>query len=239
LALKHASTQPLLIPLDQDPVNRRVAQIAVHIAISQSQLERDLNNLLARSARFSVVKSSIGYNTLSDVRIIDQIPEQVSDQEYDVTPQPKLLFIGVERSSEMMMQAACAGAWAYVTESVNAQELEETICSLVEQPGSPLLKQLASGKNTAVQVLRELSQPRDGRARVDKVENRLTGHEMAILQLVAQGETSKDIGELVGLGEQTIKNYLVKIFEKTNTRNRAHAVALAAQNGWLLPLVET
>ena len=109
----------------------------------------------------------------------------------------------------------------------------------MEQPGSPLLKQLASGKNTAVQVLRELSQPRDGRARVDKVENRLTGHEMAILQLVAQGETSKDIGELVGLGEQTIKNYLVKIFEKTNTRNRAHAVALAAQNGWLLPLVET
>ena len=80
MALKHASTQPLLIPLDHDPVNRRVAQIAVHIAISQSQLERDLNNLLARSARFSVVKSSIGYNTLSDVRIIDQIPDQVSGQ---------------------------------------------------------------------------------------------------------------------------------------------------------------
>ena len=240
MALKHASTQPLLIPLDQDPVNHRVDQIAVHIAISQSQLERDLNNLLARSARFSVVKSSIGYNTLSDVRIIDQIPDQVSDHGFDVTPQPKLLFIGVERSSEMMMQAACAGAWAYVTESINAQELEETICYLVEQPGSPLLKQLASRKDTAIQVLRGLSESRgDGRSQFDKVENPLTAHEMAILQLVAEGETSKNIGELVGLGEQTIKNYLVKIFEKTNTRNRAHAVALAAQNGWLLPLVNT
>ena len=239
MALKHASTQPLLIPLTEDPVNHRVAQIAVHIAISESRLERDLNNLLARSARFSVVKSSIGYNTPSDVRIIDQVPEQISYQELEATPQPKLLFIGVERSSEMMMKAVNAGAWAYVTASIDAQELEETICSLVEHPGSPLLKQVASRKDTAVQVLRELSDRRDVRARTDKVENRLTDHQMAILQLVAQGETSKDIGELVGLGEQTIKNYLVKIFEKTNTRNRAHAVAFAAQNGWLLPLVDT
>ncbi len=239
MALKHASTQPLLIPLTEDPVNHRVAQIAVHIAISESRLERDLNNLLARSARFSVVKSSIGYNTTSDVRIIDQLPDQISYQELEATPQPKLLFIGIERSSEMMMKAVSAGAWAYVTASINAQELEETICSLVEHPGSPLLKEVASRKDTAVQVLRELSDRRDVRARTDKVENRLTDHQMAILQLVAQGETSKDIGELVGLGEQTIKNYLVKIFEKTNTRNRAHAVAFAAQNGWLLPLVDT
>ena len=239
MALKHASTQPLLIPLTEDPVNHRVAQIAVHIAISESRLERDLNNLLARSARFSVVKSSIGYNTPSDVRIIDQVPEQISYQELEATPQPKLLFIGVERSSEMMMKAVNAGAWAYVTASIDAQELEETICSLVEHPGSPLLKQVASRKDTAVQVLRELSDRRDVRARTDKVENRLTDHQMRILQLVAEGETSKDIGELVGLGEQTIKNYLVKIFEKTNTRNRAHAVAFAAQNGWLLPLVDT
>tara|TARA_B100000470_G_scaffold206164_1_gene181300 strand:- start:1095 stop:1814 length:720 start_codon:yes stop_codon:yes gene_type:complete len=239
LALKHASTQPLLIPLNEDPVNHRVAQIAVHIAISDSRLETAINNLLARSARFSVVKSSIGYNTASDVRIIDQIPDLMWYQELDETPQPKLLFIGVERSSKTMMKAVCAGAWAYVTTSINAQELEEIICSLVDQPGSPLLKQLASRKDTAVQVLRELSERRDDRARFHQVENRLTDNEMQILQLVAQGETSKDIGKLVGLGEQTIKNYLVKIFEKTNARNRAHAVAIAAQNGWLLPLVNT
>ena len=239
MALKHASTQPLLIPLNEDPVNHRIAQIAVHIAISDSRLETAINNLLARSARFSVVKSSIGYNTASDVRIIDQIPDLMWYQELDETPQPKLLFIGVERSSKTMMKAVCAGAWAYVATSINAQELEETICSLVDQPGSPLLKQLASRKDTAVQVLRELSERRDDRARFHQVENRLTDNEMQILQLVAQGETSKDIGKLVGLGEQTIKNYLVKIFEKTNARNRAHAVALAAQNGWLLPLLNT
>jgi DNA-binding NarL/FixJ family response regulator len=239
LALKHASTQPLLIPLNEDPVNHRVAQVAVHIAISDSRLEIAINNLLARSARFSVVKSSIGYNTVSDVRIIDQFPDPIRYQEFDETLQPKLLFIGVERSSKTMMKAVYAGACAYVTTSINAQELEETICSLVEQPGSPLLKQLASRKDTAVQVLRELSEKRDDRVRFHQTVNRLTDNEMAILQLVAQGETSKDIGKLVGLGEQTIKNYLVKIFEKTNARNRAHAVAIAAQNGWLLPLVST
>ena len=239
MALKHASTQPLLIPLNEDPVNHRVAQVAVHIAISDSRLEIAINNLLARSARFSVVKSSIGYNTASDVRIIDQIPDLMWYQELDETPQPKLLFIGVERSSETMMEAVYAGAYAYVTTSINAQELEETICSLMEQPGSPLLKQLAARKDTVVQVLRELSEKRDAGVRFHQTVNRLTDNEMAILQLVAQGETSKDIGKLVGLGEQTIKNYLVKIFEKTNARNRAHAVAIAAQNGWLLPLVNT
>ena len=239
MALKHASTQPLLIPLNEDPVTHRVAQIAVHIAISDSRLERASNNLLARSARFSVVKGSIGYNTTSDVRIIDQITDQISYQESDETPQPRLLFIGVERSSETMMEAVYAGAYAYVTTSINAQELEETICSLMEQPGSPLLKQLASRTDTTVHILRELSKRRDDKPLFDEVINPLTQNEIAILQLVAQGETSKHIGVLVGLGEQTIKNYLVKVFEKTNTRNRAHAAALAAQNGWLLPLVRT
>ena len=45
-------------------------------------------------------------------------------------------------------------------------------------------------------------------------------------------------GEIVGLAEQTVKNYVVKILDKTHTHNRAHAAALAAQRGWLSPLDE-
>ena len=66
--------------------------------------------------------------------------------------------------------------------------------------------------------------------------NPLTDRETEILELIARGEPSKSIGDMVGLGEQTIKNYVLKILDKTHTRNRAHAAAVAAQRGWLSPV---
>jgi two-component system response regulator DegU len=55
---------------------------------------------------------------------------------------------------------------------------------------------------------------------------RLTNREREILQQVAQGHTNKEIGDELGISEQTIKCHVSAILRKLNANDRAHAVAL-------------
>jgi DNA-binding NarL/FixJ family response regulator len=208
----------------------------VHLAISDMELENAMLSLLGRNARFSVVKGSIGYAAESDVRLIDVAPDVDQQRELDEISPPKLLYIGLGKSNEVLIDAAIAGAWAYVSEGADAKDLEAAICSLVESEGSPLLKQISSSEVASKLLLEELATPRDEEKEIDTESNPLTNREIQILDLVARGEPSKKIGEIMKLGEQTIKNYVVVILGKTHTHNRAHAAALAAQRGWLSPL---
>lgn len=59
----------------------------------------------------------------------------------------------------------------------------------------------------------------------------LTGRELQILQLVAQGKANKEIGELLSLSENTVKNHLKSILTKLNAKDRTHAVTEALKRG--------
>ena len=59
----------------------------------------------------------------------------------------------------------------------------------------------------------------------------LTARELLILRYVAMGNTNKEIGKTLNLDEQTIKNEVTVILAKLSANNRAHAVALAMQQG--------
>ncbi len=236
MALKHGNTQPLIIPLSEDTTLQAVRRITVHLAMTDSELERAALSLLGRNARFSVVKGSKEYGAEADVRIIDHAPDPDQQRTSDEPAPPRLLFIGAVQSDEMLLEAARAGAWAFVDESVDARTLEMAISALAESTGSPLLRQLAESDTGSEAVLSELSIPHPEHSDDGGEPNPLTERETEILDLIARGESSKSIGGIVGLGEQTIKNYVLKILDKTRTRNRAHAAALAAQCGWLSPL---
>ena len=132
-----------------------------------------------------------------------------------------------------MLDAAKAGMWSLVTIDVDPPTLLDAIVTLVNSTGSPLLKQLTESDAGCQAILRELSAPSKEALDAERVPSPLTNREMQILDLIAGGESSKGVGEIVGLGEQTIKNYVLNILEKTSTRNRAHAAATAVQHGWL------
>jgi len=210
----------------------------VHLAISDSELEKSTHNLLARNVRFSVVRGSIGYAAVSDVRIIDEIPDADQQRALDEQTPPKLLFIGRNNDAGSLLDAVRAGAWSFVGEMENAIDLERAIFSLVDSPGSPMLKKLASSDIGATLLIEEISVLRVESVATEAEPSPLNPKEVEILSLVARGATSERIGAAVGLAEQTIKNYVLKILDKTQTQNRAHAAALAAQRGWLPPLDE-
>jgi DNA-binding CsgD family transcriptional regulator len=50
---------------------------------------------------------------------------------------------------------------------------------------------------------------------------------MAVLRLVSMGAQSREVGQALGLGEETVRSHLKKAQAKLGARNRTQAVAEA------------
>lgn len=59
----------------------------------------------------------------------------------------------------------------------------------------------------------------------------LSGREVEVLRLVADGRSNKEIGETLGLSALTVKSHLARIARKLGTGDRAEMVALAMRAG--------
>lgn len=61
----------------------------------------------------------------------------------------------------------------------------------------------------------------------------LSQREMECLTLAALGNSNAKIGQRLYLSEDTIKTYMRKIYRRLGATDRAHAVYLAVQAGYL------
>lgn len=61
---------------------------------------------------------------------------------------------------------------------------------------------------------------------------KLSDREVAVLRLLIEGKTNKEIGRDLALQEVTVKVHLRNIYRKIGATNRADAVRLAFQAGW-------
>ncbi len=61
----------------------------------------------------------------------------------------------------------------------------------------------------------------------------LSEREVAIMRLVADGASNREIGVQLGLSEPRIKQHIADIFAKLGANDCAHAVALAIRSGLL------
>jgi LuxR family transcriptional regulator, maltose regulon positive regulatory protein len=69
------------------------------------------------------------------------------------------------------------------------------------------------------------------RSGLSSISNDLTGREVEVLKLVANGLSNQAIGEQLFLSEHTIHRHLANIFSKLSVSSRAAAVAQAARRG--------
>ncbi len=61
----------------------------------------------------------------------------------------------------------------------------------------------------------------------------LTAREQEVLQHVARGLGNKEIAQAIGRSTETVKAHLESIFQKLGARDRAHAVTIALQRGFI------
>jgi DNA-binding CsgD family transcriptional regulator len=61
----------------------------------------------------------------------------------------------------------------------------------------------------------------------------LTKREVDILRLVAEGKSSREIGELLVLSVRTVDRHIANIYLKTETHGRAQITAYAMRHGFV------
>ncbi len=66
----------------------------------------------------------------------------------------------------------------------------------------------------------------------DDSENPLTDRESQVLELVAEGKTTKEIAAELYLSAGTVRNYISTILDKLGVGNRIEAIARFKEKGW-------
>jgi two-component system, NarL family, response regulator DegU len=132
-----------------------------------------------------------------------------------------------------LFQAIKSGAAAYLNaEQCTPDLLIQTITRCADGE-YPINDSVANRPKLSWRVLREFQELALNRKYVENVLESLTPKELQVLKLICEGNTNKQIGDILGTSEQTIKNQVSSILRKLNANDRAHAVFIAAREGWV------
>jgi two-component system nitrate/nitrite response regulator NarL len=132
----------------------------------------------------------------------------------------RVLFLSAHVERDVVYAALAGGAAGYVSKEVDGEALCDAIFAVAN--GETVL---------SPDVQRELAQAirhRDAHER-----SGLTPREHAVLELAAEGLSTREIATRLNLASATIKTHLQSIYHKLDAPDRASAVAAAIRRGLL------
>ncbi|MGA2245651.1 MAG: response regulator transcription factor [Verrucomicrobiota bacterium] len=128
-------------------------------------------------------------------------------------PALRIVMVTIYENPEQIFKALTAGAIGYVLKHRPSAELLNAIRDAYDG-GSPMSSQIA----------RKVVQFFQNNGSVGEAED-LSGREQEVLALLAKGYLVKEIADQLGLGFDTVRTYIRRIYEKLHVHSRAQAVA--------------
>jgi two-component system NarL family response regulator len=61
----------------------------------------------------------------------------------------------------------------------------------------------------------------------------MTERELQVLRMLAGGKTYKQVARALELSQSTVRNHLHNVYHKLNVVDRAQAVILSREKGWI------
>ena len=138
-------------------------------------------------------------------------------------PNTNIIVFTHSEANTDLISAVKAGARAYISKDVSLKDLIKTI-ALVAEGGVVLSHPMASRLLAEINLLGEDK----GVAKAGGV-SLLSKREQAVLSLVAQGLTNREIATSLFISEHTVKVHLRNIMGKFHAHTRQQAVALARE----------
>jgi two-component system NarL family response regulator len=144
----------------------------------------------------------------------------------EASPRTRVILLTSSESEEDLLKSIKAGARGYIVKTTPLEELVTAVRDVLA--GGAVVSPAMGGKlfDTVAHLLRhrELNATR---------RPALTGREIEVLQAVADGMTSKEIGDLLFISENTVKNHVRNILDKLGLRSRNEAVMYALREGMI------
>lgn len=135
-------------------------------------------------------------------------------------PEVKVIIVSMHANEEYVWQALRIGASGYLLKGANASELELALAAVSR--GETYLS--ASLSNAVADYFRQMgTEP--------TALGRLTPRQREVLQLIAEGQTSREIAALLGISIKTVETHRTQLMETLNIHDVAGLVRFALRVG--------
>jgi two-component system, NarL family, response regulator DesR len=200
--------------------------IRVLLADDQSMVREALATLLGLEADIEVVAQvgrgdevvAAALEHTPDVALLDiEMPGmtgiEAAAELRAACPAVRVVIVTTFGRPGYLRRAMESGAQAFLVKDAPAAELAEAV------------RQVLRG--------RRVIDPALAAAALAEGADPLTGRERDVLNAAADGSVNAEIARRLRLSEGTVRNYLSTAIQKTGARNRAEAVRIAREKGWL------
>jgi DNA-binding NarL/FixJ family response regulator len=150
---------------------------------------------------------------------------EVLSQMKKISPYTRTIVFSMQSAGPYVIEAIRAGAAGYVLKDTGPGEIVEAINSVMrgDRYLSPQLAERWEGSGHQVEdVPLELDQT-------------LTRREREIIQMVAEGKSSTQIGDKLSISPRTVEVHRSNLMKKLALKNRAELIRYAIQHGILPP----
>lgn len=157
-----------------------------------------------------ILLMDIRMNTMTGLEAAERILTQYRDA--------RILFLTTFSDDEYIIQALHIGAKGYI--------LKQDFASLLPALNAVMNGQSVFGSEVVTKIPSLLTQV----SQYDYASKGISDKEFAIIELIAEGLSNKEIAEKLFLSEGTVRNYLSTILEKLELRDRTQLAVFYYQN---------
>ena len=213
-------------------------QIRVLLADDHALLRAGLRALLGSMAGIEVIaEASNGRETLQmieahrpDVVLMDIMMPELNGLEATARisgkfPNVHVVILSMTAGQEFVLQALQAGAAGYLLKNVNPQELEMAVRATAR--GEIYLCSAISRHLVDAYLTRAKGLP--------AAKEHLTPRQREVLQLIAEGATTKAIAKKLGISVKTAESYRAELMETLDIHDIAGLTRYAVRTGLITP----
>jgi two-component system response regulator DevR len=208
----------ILIVDDSELVRRGIKTVLTAHTQSPLRVVGEAGTAAAAVSEAARLKPDI---VLLDIRLPDGSGFNACREILRSQPDTRVVVLTSVSSDNFIYEAITSGAQGYLLKEVDPAGLVQALIDVAD--GKSILD-----PDTTARVMRLVRAQSTGTTNEDL--SSLSPQEHRVLALVAEGKTNKEVGEQLGLSDNTVKNYLGSVFEKLHIKRRSQAAAVYVQN---------
>jgi DNA-binding NarL/FixJ family response regulator len=208
--------------------------VTILLVDDHPMIRKGLHDLLSGISDFQIVgEASDGLEALRelelkkpDVLVIDMMMPNLNGLEVlmqtrKISPHTRTIIFSMQSADVYLIEAIRAGAAGYILKDTGPGEIVEAIHTV-----------MGGDRYLSGQLLEKLDANNfRGRNAALDLQQTLTMREREIIQMVAEGRSSNQIGNKIGISPRTVEIHRSNLMKKLGLKNQAELILYAIKHG--------